>query len=116
MMMRNMPFVMLPMRESRFAFTKRAPLTSFTNGAKEADSLTATVHGLLLGAVYVRTACVAVVPTKVTEEGCAIAGATVLATARQIAVVRRVAEPDSMLKCGMSDIIQYLIAHYTPRT
>jgi hypothetical protein len=111
--MRNVPFVMLPMRESRLAPAKRAPLTSFTNGAKEADSLTATVHGLLLDAVYVRTACVAVVPSTLTEDGCAIVGVIVLATVRQIAVVLRVTKPTIAAKSEASDFMN--ISSPTPR-
>src|ERR1035438_3920306 len=91
--MRNVPFVMLPTRESRLALAYRTPLISFTKGANDADSLTSRVHGALLGAVYVRTACVAVVPTNVIEDGCAIAGAIVLAMVRrQIAAGLRVTE------------------------
>ena len=111
--MRSVPFVMLPMRESRLAPTKRPPLTSFTNGAKEADSLTATAHGLVLGAVYVRTACVAVVPTKLTEDGSAIVAAIVLATVKQIAVVLRVTKPTTAATSEASDVMN--ISSLTPR-
>jgi hypothetical protein len=68
---------------------------------------------LLLGAVYVRTACVAVVPTKVTEDSCPIAGTIVLATVRQIAVLLRFAEPNAVLRLRTRDIIT--ISSPTPR-
>jgi hypothetical protein len=104
--MRNVPLVMPPGRESRFDPENRAPFTSFTSGENNADSLTSIVHGLLLGAVYVRIACVAVVPTKVIEDGCAIAGVNPLAKARrQITAGLRTTEQNRVLKREMTDRI-----------